>query len=309
MNKITLNQLQLLVRVVETGGFSAASAELGCTQSRISHGIAQLERYVGTRLLDRSRSGCKPTSAGQRILTQAQQVLRLVEEIPDSADAAPSASSLRGTVRIACIRSAAVHLIPQVIAALASRHPHLHIEVDDGCQDYGAVVSEVDNGSADLGITRGPVHPQLLSCPYVSDAYVVIAPASIPLQSPVNWEELSHLPFIHLQQPGAKWIVKQCQAIGCTQSPSRELVNECGVMAMVARGLGYSVLPRLTAFPQTPGTQMLELPTPITRHLIIVAKPETAREDRVAAVMHALLDKSVVTETDAWRAGTFTFDC
>jgi DNA-binding transcriptional LysR family regulator len=306
MSKITLNQLQLLVRVVETGGFSAASAELGCTQSRISHGIAQLERYVGTRLLDRSRSGCRPTNAGQRIVAQAKEVLSLVARIPD--DHSSTSAPVRGTVRLACIRSAAVHLIPQVIVALERRHPDIHVELDDGCRDYGEVILRVENGSADLGVTRGPVRSQLLSRPYVCDPYVVIAPASIPFSSPVRWEELSQLPFIHLQQPGAQWIVKQCQAMGCTQSPSRELSSECGVMAMVARGLGFAVLPRLTTFPPAPGTQLLDLPTAINRQLIIVTQPATARADRVSAVIATLLDKAVLTDTDAWRAGTFTLD-
>lgn len=53
MAKITLNQLEMLVSAVDFGGFSAASAELGCTQSRISHAVAELERLVGARLLIR----------------------------------------------------------------------------------------------------------------------------------------------------------------------------------------------------------------------------------------------------------------
>ena len=57
MEKIKLNQLEMLVAAVDTGSFSAAGTELGCTQSRISHGIAELERRVGAKLLVRSRSG------------------------------------------------------------------------------------------------------------------------------------------------------------------------------------------------------------------------------------------------------------
>jgi DNA-binding transcriptional LysR family regulator len=63
-----LSQLHMLVAVADHGSFSAAAAELGCTQSRISHAIAALERELGTRLLARSRDGSLPTGAGLRVL-------------------------------------------------------------------------------------------------------------------------------------------------------------------------------------------------------------------------------------------------
>jgi DNA-binding transcriptional LysR family regulator len=42
MTRVKLNQLKMLVVTVERGSFSGAAAELGCTQSRISHGIVEL---------------------------------------------------------------------------------------------------------------------------------------------------------------------------------------------------------------------------------------------------------------------------
>ncbi|HEX7648607.1 MAG TPA: LysR family transcriptional regulator, partial [Noviherbaspirillum sp.] len=71
MAGIKFNQLEILVAVVDAGSFSAAATELDCTQSRISHAIAELERGVGTRLLERSRAGCMPTEAGLRVLQKA----------------------------------------------------------------------------------------------------------------------------------------------------------------------------------------------------------------------------------------------
>ena len=70
MEKIKLSQIEAPVTAVEAGSFSAASVELGCTQSRISHSIAELERHLGVRLLERARAGCAPTRAGQRVLAR-----------------------------------------------------------------------------------------------------------------------------------------------------------------------------------------------------------------------------------------------
>lgn len=223
-------------------------------------------------------------------------------------EGAPREGGLRGNVRIACIRSVATYLMPSAIEAVGRKHPDVQVEVDDGCHDYGDVLIRLDEGGADIGITRGPVGAHLVSRPYISDSYVVIAPASADLRSPVNWSELAHLPFVHIQQPGAAWIVEQCRAAGCHQSPARRLVNESGVLALVARGLGFAVLPRLTAFPDVPGTQVLALPQPIRRHLVLVVRPAATKDACVGLATRFLLDKSVARTSLAWRAGTFAFD-
>jgi DNA-binding transcriptional LysR family regulator len=305
MKRITLNQLEILVSVVEYGGFSAASAALDCTQSRISHGIAALEREIGARLLIRSRSGCKPTLAGERVVARAREVLALAAGICEREH---DERRLTGTVRIACTRSVATHLLPHPMEALQRQHPGIRVDLYDGCHDYSDVVTSIDHGSAQLGITRGPVDPHLRSWPYVSDRYSVIAPAAMQLRSPVSWQELSPLPFIHIQQPGARWIVEQCQAIGCLRPPERYLMSESGVLALVARRLGFTVLPNLTAFPGVGGTQVLALSTPIRRHLVLIAHPGTANDRCVDVVRRFIQDKELTMKTDAWRADAFAFD-
>ena len=61
-----LAALDMLVAVVESGGFTAAGARLGRTQSAISVRIQDLENQLGHRLLERSRRGVVPTPAGER---------------------------------------------------------------------------------------------------------------------------------------------------------------------------------------------------------------------------------------------------
>jgi DNA-binding transcriptional LysR family regulator len=300
MTKIKLNQLEMLVAAVDAGSFSAAGAELGCTQSRISHGIAELERSVGAKLLIRSRTGCVPTHAGQQVLASARQMLKIADGV---ARTVCREAEVSGQVQVACIRSASTHLLPHAVEALAGAFPGIHVEIHDGCHDYGEVTAMVEQGLAHVGITRTPVGEHLVSRPYVCDQYVVIAPACTELKSPVCWKQLLHLPFIHIQQPGAMWIVEQCRAAGFEQRPARRLASESGILALVGRGLGYTVLPRLAAFPDIAETKVLELPFPAMRHLTVFAKPPVARTKIVKTVVEFILDKRVIQKTDAWRAG------
>jgi hypothetical protein len=56
--------LQLFIRVVETGSFSKASADLGITQPTATKHVAALEARLGARLLHRSTRGVTPTEVG-----------------------------------------------------------------------------------------------------------------------------------------------------------------------------------------------------------------------------------------------------
>jgi DNA-binding transcriptional LysR family regulator len=306
MNTIKLNQLEMLVAVVDAGGFSAAAAELGCAQSRISHAIAELEQALGARLLVRSRTGCWPSEAGHQIVAKARQMLRIAESMFASMQ---EDSGLAGRVRLACFRSAGTALLPHTLEALAQAYPSIQVDIDDGCTDYHDVVQAVRQGVADIGVTRGPVDdPQLLSQPFICDPYVLLVPASLKLTHPVTWAQLSSTPFIQASNPGAAWILEQCRAAGFEQAHARRLASDSGIIALVRKGLGFSIFPRLATFPEPNGVQVLDLPIRAKRHLILLTKPETARIKVVKTVLRYLRDKPVLMKTEAFRAGIISFD-
>ena len=59
-----LASMETFVRVVETGSFSGAARQLRVGQPAVSKSIAQLEEYLGVKLLTRSTRGLAPTEAG-----------------------------------------------------------------------------------------------------------------------------------------------------------------------------------------------------------------------------------------------------
>ena len=60
----TLNGLSVFVRVVDTGGFSAAARDLGMSKSAVSKQVAKLENRLGVRLLNRTTRRLSATEAG-----------------------------------------------------------------------------------------------------------------------------------------------------------------------------------------------------------------------------------------------------
>lgn len=305
VDKIKLGQLEMLIAAVDAGSFSAAAIELACTQSRISHSIAELERCVGSRLLVRSRSGCVPTDTGHHVLVKARQMLRLADSIVNLADEERSVS---GHVRIACFRSVGVHLLPYALEALAREYPGIQVDVDNGCVDYEDVVSAVERGVADIGITRVDDEDHLVHYRLAHDAYVFVVPASARFSSPFSWEQFSEMPFIHAQNLGAKRILDECRADGFKPRLLRKWASDSGVLAMISRGMGFTISPQLAAFPAPKGVKIMSLPFVAKRHISLIAQPEATRSKAFKIVTKLIRDKRILKMTDAFRAGVISLD-
>ncbi|WP_251278679.1 helix-turn-helix domain-containing protein, partial [Enterobacter hormaechei] len=68
MPRENLNDLQAFVHVARAGSFTKAAAQLGVSQSALSHAMRGLEQRLGVRLLTRTTRSVSTTEAGARLL-------------------------------------------------------------------------------------------------------------------------------------------------------------------------------------------------------------------------------------------------
>ncbi|HEX8956744.1 MAG TPA: LysR family transcriptional regulator, partial [Burkholderiaceae bacterium] len=68
MARVDFNNLQAFIMVARERSFTRAAAQIGVTQSALSHTIRGLEERMGIRLLARTTRGVSPTEAGERLL-------------------------------------------------------------------------------------------------------------------------------------------------------------------------------------------------------------------------------------------------
>ncbi|MDP9065020.1 MAG: LysR family transcriptional regulator, partial [Pseudomonadota bacterium] len=176
-----LEHLRLFIAVVEAGSFSGAAATLGCTQSRISHAIGELEKDLGAKLLHRSHAGSVPTALGHVALEKARRMLRLEQDLRGTTR---DLRAIAARLRVACFRSVATHLLPHALEALGHEYPNIRVEIDDGCTDREEVTERVSTRAAELGIAQLPVANEFVVQSYVHDAYVVIVPTRLGLVAP-----------------------------------------------------------------------------------------------------------------------------
>src|ERR1700693_4245234 len=119
--------METFVRVVDTGSFSAAASQMRVGQPAVSTAIAQLEEWLGVRLLLRSTRGLTPTEAGMNFYARAK---RSIEEAEEAVLAARGAgAALTGKLRIATsVCFGRLHIMRQLDRFL-EKHPELEIDM------------------------------------------------------------------------------------------------------------------------------------------------------------------------------------
>jgi DNA-binding transcriptional LysR family regulator len=118
-------EMEVFVRVVREGGFSAAARTLDLTPSAVSKLIARLEGRIGTRLLARTTRALRLTDEGEAYNRAA---LRVLQDLNDAEHAAAS-GAVRGRIRVnASLPFGTMFVVPSIPRFLA-RHPDLIVDL------------------------------------------------------------------------------------------------------------------------------------------------------------------------------------
>ncbi|WP_394828781.1 LysR family transcriptional regulator [Pendulispora albinea] len=260
------SELEIVVAIARAGSLGGAAAALGCTQSRVSHALGELEGALGVRLFQRSRVGTSPTEAGAKVVAKAGEALALLDAI-----AAPR-DRCAGTVRIAAYRSVATHLLTPLAQRMATKHPELRLEIDDGCADREDVDRMVREGRADLGISQLPVGEGFAVTPFAQDDYVLVVPIRHRPARASFWSDLSHLPFFELRCSGTRAAIAACRENGMMNRTASAFSSDSTIVAQVTARRGFSILARLAAEPLPPELMAIPLPIAAFRSLVLIRR-------------------------------------
>lgn len=134
--------------VARLASFRQAALELGVSPSALSQTIRNLERRLGTRLLQRTTRTVGLTEPGQRLLQETVPALARIgnalQAVEESRDVAA------GQLRITTPRFAAEHLLLPFLPAFHARHPQVSVELS-----IQPALVDVVAGGFDAGIRLG----------------------------------------------------------------------------------------------------------------------------------------------------------
>lgn len=262
---MNISHLEILNAVVAHGSFSDAALDLEVSQSAVSRAIASLESELGIPLLLRGRFGAKPTPVGERVVTYAQKILEIREQIDYEVNLDKGLYS--GRLRIASFRSAATHLLPVNIARFRNRFPRVEIVLVE--LDPAGVEQSLREGQTDIGLLPLPRSEDFRTLEIAQDEYVVLLPKTDP-PPPKNltWEMLSSQSFILFNYAECTSAVKNHWARwGQSLQVAYTIKEDSTIVSMVAQGLGAAVLPRLAALPIPEEVYVRSLPIRLIRSI------------------------------------------
>jgi LysR family hydrogen peroxide-inducible transcriptional activator len=121
MINLTLKQMRYFDALARQGHFGRAADACAISQPALSMQIQEMERTLGTPLLERGARGVSLTPFGEDVLARLREVLRIVGEIEDTARAARD--RLAGRIRIGVIPTVAPYVLPRIVGGLRAGIP------------------------------------------------------------------------------------------------------------------------------------------------------------------------------------------
>ncbi|WP_346291667.1 LysR family transcriptional regulator [Sphaerothrix gracilis] len=265
---LKFSQLQALIAVADSGSFSEAALQLNLSQSAISYAIATLETELGVILVSRGRYGAHLTPVGEQVVNRSRQITYLMDDIANQANLA---KGLRGgQIRISAFRSAATHLLPEVIAEYCRRYPAIAVRLTE-YDDSPQVEEDLRKGRADIGITYLPTEPEFEHWDLLQDEFVVLMPPQFESAHPLDWQTLTQYPLIMAPAGDVcdAIVYAHCAQYGIALQPTYQIRSDATIVNMVAQGLGAAISPRLAAEPIPAAVQVHSLPVPLWRHISV----------------------------------------
>ena len=304
-----LKTLNIFVKVAELGSFTRAAEHLGLAKTRVSAAVLQLERSVGSRLLQRTTRSVRLSPDGEALLERARSLLLDAEELRTFFQSTPSA--LSGRVRLDLpVRLARYVIIPR-LPEFIEAHPRVQLELSSTDRFVDLIHEGID-----IALRVGNLAASSLVARRVGIIPVVncAAPAYLATHGmPQTLGDLDQHALVHyVQKLGAKPDRFEYRAGDVLQSqPMRAAItvnNSDAYLAACLAGLGIVQMPLIgvhdllksgalkLVLPEfTPEPMPVSLITANSRHL---AKRVRALMDWLEAIVQGHLE-------DEWgRKGT-----
>jgi DNA-binding transcriptional LysR family regulator len=142
--------MELVVAVVESGGFTAAGQRLGLTPSAVSKAVTRLEARLGVRLFERTTRRLALTQEGASYVEAARRILAEIDGVEQAVTA--SRTEARGLVRVNASVAFAVHHLAAALPAFRARWPEVAVDLTVSDARVDPVLAHVD-----VTIRTGPV--------------------------------------------------------------------------------------------------------------------------------------------------------
>jgi len=297
---INFRQLEVFCAVAKTMSFTRASHVLFISQSTVSQHVREMEGALGVKVFSRNRRNISLTNAGENLLERSRNIFQLLQEAETEAKTATD--PYRGKLSFGCASTTLLYHLPSILLEYTHKYPDVELNITGGTiQEVGA---QMWSGALDLALVVLPLSsPAMETVVLFEESFVGVLPAKHRLADRPNLHvpDLAAERFIlHRQgQNTRKLIDRFLFKLRITPQVTIELAETEAIKAMVAQGLGVSILPEsafLNARDQKDVRTFHIAKKNLKRSLAVVyPKPRTLRPPAVALV--ELLQKHFRTKS------------
>ena len=283
---VDFKSIETFLWVVTLGSFRGASQRLNTTQPAISQRIAQLERELGVKLLNRDHRIASPTPSGRRLMVYAEKLIALrsemVAEVSDR-------SAMRGVLRLGVAETIVHTWLPRLIKGVNSAYPNLSLEIDvDITPNLRArlVAQEIE-----LAFLLGPLSASSVRNKVLCDYPIgFLASPSLGLgPGPLTVRELAKFPIITFPRKTQPYETVRA-LLNRPDLPPTQLhasASLATVIHMAIEGLGIAVIPTAIVENELADGRLQLLATDLQIPPLIftaswLASPDTAAVELVA---------------------------
>lgn len=241
-------QLHYFYEIVNQGSISKAAEVLHIAQPPLSQQLKKLEMELGTILIHRYRQKWELTETGEVLYHYAKKSLSTMKDIKQQI--AEIEQGVAGTLRIG-VSSACLNLLVDYISLYRERFPNVKISIEKGNSEE--LLKKLDQKEIEVALLLRLDYSEhyFVKC-LGKHEYVAVSPRSwgnVFLSRNVTFKEIANYPFIMLgAMEGHSYyesILKAFDEDNVTPDIVLESKDLTTVIAMVSRGLGLSIIPRI----------------------------------------------------------------
>jgi LysR family hydrogen peroxide-inducible transcriptional activator len=280
-----MQQLRYVVAVAREGNFSRAAEKCHVAQPSLSQQIQKLEEELGERLFDRLKRQARLTPHGELFLRRAVRILDEAEAA--RRDAAEGRDLLRGSVSIGALPTIAPYVLPGIMAAFTKKFPGVEMIVQE---DTTARLLELLLAyEIDFAFTSNPIDDDRLETKLLFAEELLLA---LPPGHPLARKRILNIADLE----GERLIVMKpghClgdQTLGfCDRRDVKSTISFRSaqletIQALVASGLGLSLIPKMAVRPEKQGAPVYRsLPAPKPQRQILAVWPRQRPPARAAS--------------------------
>ncbi len=303
---MNLQQLEYLVALDTHRQFGLAAEKCFVTQPALSMQVQKLEDELGVRLFERNRRGVVPTGTGAKVIDQARQALRSIQQLREVVNL--EKGEMVGELRLGVIPTLAPYLLPLILGELAQAYPGLRIRIDELQTEH--LMERLRDHRLDVGLLVTPLDDsQLREIPIIDEPFLAYVSPEHPLfgQETIKPSDMT-IDNLWLLQQGHCFRSQVLNICGTSAAAAeRPFTYESGsietLKQLVRHNQGYTLVPELSVLDEIGTNPMLkrfEAPEPV-REVSLVVHNTFVRLPLLAFLRDALL-RHVPTRLHAGKA-------